>query len=96
MHKDPYQLERAIKLANLQISPEEQAKYILQVEKILDYMQILNQLDSADCESYFHFENQESTLFREDQIQQFSGLNLEKNAPDWEDGFFQVPQILTD
>lgn len=85
-------LDYVLELAHLQIPQEDKAKYLGQLQKILGHMDNLNRLPLD------HFEPATSPdwadpFFREDVVMPHQDLLLEKNAPAWEDGCFQVPKM---
>lgn len=81
-------------LARLQFSPEEEEILTGQLDKILQYMEKLNQLDTANIEPLAHAVDIVNA-FREDQVvNQPSPEALLANAPARERDFFKVPKII--
>ncbi len=83
------QIEQIATLAHLSLSEDEKSRYATQLEAILGYMQILNTLPLYELDTVIP----ESTLRRDD-VSQVIPLNLEKNAPLWAEGCFEVPKMM--
>lgn len=81
-------------LARLQFSPEEAEHLTRQLDKTLQYMEKLDQLDTANVEPLAHVMDIVNA-FREDKItQQRNTEALLTNAPARERNFFKVPKII--
>ncbi|GIW22174.1 MAG: aspartyl/glutamyl-tRNA(Asn/Gln) amidotransferase subunit C [Candidatus Sericytochromatia bacterium] len=81
------------KLSKLTLSDEEIEKYSSQIGDILNYVELLNQLDTSNVEPTTRI-IPVNNVFREDEIKE--GLSIEKvllNAPDKKDNMFKVPKI---
>ncbi len=82
------------KLARINLSSQEVAKFANQLGDIIGYVQKLNKLDTTDVQPTAHAVPLKN-VFREDKARQ--GIKPEealKNAPDKEDNFFRVPRVL--
>jgi len=82
------------KLARLALSDDEKAKYTEQLDKILEYMDELNRVDTSNVEPVFQAVEMKN-VFREDEAA-VSGLadDIIANAPDREDRFFKVKKVI--
>jgi aspartyl-tRNA(Asn)/glutamyl-tRNA(Gln) amidotransferase subunit C len=81
-------------LARLHLTPEETAKLQLQLDRILDYVNQLREVDVRDVEPTSHAWPVRN-VFRADEVR--PGLDREDalaNAPSARDGLFIVPKIL--
>jgi len=97
-------------LANLELTPEERARMLRDLNSILDYIDRLNELDTSDVQPMAQVSDrygvdkskQGSERFayasREDVLE---GLRKSlphevalENAPDADDDFFRVPKVL--
>ncbi len=81
-------------LARLDLSGDEKAKIKGEIEKIIDYMDILNTLDTTDVEPMSHV-LPTTNIFREDEV--VASLPREEilsNAPDSDEGAFRVPKTV--
>lgn len=83
-------------LARLEFKEEELDKFTQQLGNILEYIEQLNELDTNNVEPTSHVLDI-STPLREDKVVEW--LNIEEvlqNAPESEDDFFVVPQVIED
>ena len=88
------EVQRVAVLARLRLTPEEQSSLTDELDRILDYMDKLNQLDTADVDLFSHAANITNTL-REDQVTNRPNADaLLANAPDRDGTFFKVPKII--
>ena len=88
------EVQRVALLARLQFSPQEEEILTGQLDKILQYMEKLNQLDTANVEPLAHAVDIVNA-FREDRVtNQPSSDSLLANEPARERDFFKVPKII--
>jgi aspartyl-tRNA(Asn)/glutamyl-tRNA(Gln) amidotransferase subunit C len=88
------EVQRIALLARLRLTPEEQSSLTEELDRILGYMDKLNQLDTADVDLFSHTANITNTL-REDQVTNRPNADaLLANAPDRDGTFFKVPKII--
>jgi aspartyl-tRNA(Asn)/glutamyl-tRNA(Gln) amidotransferase subunit C len=88
------EVERVAVLARLRLTVEEKSQLTQQLDDILEYMDKLNQLDTAQVEPFTHALETENTL-REDAVtNQPNTEALLANAPDRDGTFFKVPKII--
>jgi len=88
------EVQRVAILARLRLTPEEQSSLTEELDRILGYMDKLNQLDTADVDLFSHTVNITNTL-REDQVTNRRNADaLLANAPDRDGTFFKVPKII--
>ena len=86
-------VEYVAALARLELTEPEIQEYTGQLNSILDYAAMLEQLDTDDVVPTAHSVPLHNVV-REDQVR--DSINREKalkNAPDGEEGFFRVPRI---
>lgn len=87
-------LEYLANLAKLELSGEEKTRYQRDLDKIIDYIDQLKELDTKDVPLTSQVISTRSVL-REDKI--FSSLPQDQalaNAPQKKDGFFRVPKVI--
>ena len=83
-------------LARLEFKEEELEKFTAQLGNILEYIEQLNELDTDNVEPTSHVLDI-STPLREDKVVEWlSTEEVLKNAPESEDDFFVVPQVIED
>ncbi len=87
-------VRKVAKLSRLELTEAEIEEFTGQLSAILDYMEKMNELDTADVQPLAHC-LPISNRFREDSIKE--SLGTEKtlaNAPQRDGEFFKVPKIL--
>ena len=81
-------------LARLELTPEEEAAFTLQLDHILSHFEKLKQLDTGTVAPTAHVLEME-TPFREDVVRNQPAVDsLLANAPQRDDRFFKVPKII--
>lgn len=94
MKLTPEEVQRVALLARLQLSPAEENRLTEQLDKILQYMETLNRLDTAKVEPLAHAVDVVNA-FREDRAVNVPQPDrLLANAPAKEKSFFKVPKII--
>ncbi len=87
-------VEHVARLARLGLSEEEKDTFTKQLSDILDYANILNELDTKKTEPTSHAVPMKNVL-REDKVVLCENTeDILANAPDEEDGMFKVPRII--
>ena len=82
------------KLARLEFSPEEIEKYQQELNDILNYIDMLGEVDAAEVQPLSQVNNDVNNL-REDEVRK--SLTVEEallNAPEAEDGAVIVPKVV--
>lgn len=88
------QVKHVAHLARLAVTEEEAEKFTKHLDAIIEYAELLNELDTENVEPTTHVLDIKNVL-RDDQPR--SWLTQEealKNAPDQKDGQFRVPSII--
>lgn len=81
-------------LAKLELSDSEKQQAKLDMEKMLDYIDKLDELDTTGIEPMPHIFKSKN-VFREDIVTNGDGRdNTLKNAPQIKDGMFVVPKLI--
>lgn len=81
-------------LAKLSVSEEEEQKVALDLDRILDYIETMNELDTEGVEPMSHVLPVKN-VFREDVVvNEDNRTELLKNAPKQKDGSFAVPKTV--
>jgi aspartyl-tRNA(Asn)/glutamyl-tRNA(Gln) amidotransferase subunit C len=88
------EVQRVATLARLRLTPEEEACLADQLDRILQYMEKLNQLDTGEVEPFAHTVDPMNALREDTVTNQPNADALLANAPAREETFFQVPKIL--
>lgn len=87
-------VHKVAKLARLKLTPDEEQQFASQLGKILDYVDILSEVDTAGVEPMAHAADV-SNVFRADEVQPSLDRKIAlQNAPKSDGKYFLVPQIL--
>jgi aspartyl-tRNA(Asn)/glutamyl-tRNA(Gln) amidotransferase subunit C len=88
------QVEYIAKLAKLDFSDSEKDKIAGELDKILQYMEKLNELETGGIEPLSH-PTELSNVMRPDEVKPpLSAEEALKNAPSKGKGFFKVPKVI--
>jgi aspartyl-tRNA(Asn)/glutamyl-tRNA(Gln) amidotransferase subunit C len=88
------EIEHVALLARLKLSDSEKKLFSRQVGSIIDYINKLNELDTADIEPTAHVLPMKN-VFREDKLRpSLPRDNALQNAPERNDNFYRVPKII--
>ena len=91
---DTKKVEQIATLVRLGISEEEAEKFSGQFSSIIDYFNMLNEVDTTDIPPASDIANAENVL-REDVVKpSMSREEFLKNAPQSERGYVKVPTVL--
>jgi aspartyl-tRNA(Asn)/glutamyl-tRNA(Gln) amidotransferase subunit C len=89
-------VKKVAELARLEFNEAQTEKFMNQLGNILEYIEKLNELDTDDVEPTSHVLDI-STPLREDKVQKLLTIDeVLQNAPESEDDFFVVPQVIED
>ena len=87
-------VEHVASLARLEFSDEEKKVLMNQLNRILDYMEKLDELDTSNVEPLSHVIPL-TNVFREDVVKPSQPISeVLKNAPRKTDKFFKVPKVI--
>ncbi|MHC4186069.1 MAG: Asp-tRNA(Asn)/Glu-tRNA(Gln) amidotransferase subunit GatC [Planctomycetota bacterium] len=93
---DSEQVRKVAKLSRLELTEAEVEEFSGQLSAILEYMEKMNELDTAGVEPLAHC-LPVSNVFRNDAVKESLGTDKAlANAPDKDGEFFKVPKILDD
>lgn len=94
MNIDSETVDKIAHLARLELSATEQQEMIGDMNKILDFMAKLNEIDTVGVEPLVYL-SKEINVFREDIVKQ--EITVEeglKNAPKHDDKYFLVAKVI--
>ncbi|MGB2698338.1 MAG: Asp-tRNA(Asn)/Glu-tRNA(Gln) amidotransferase subunit GatC [Candidatus Zixiibacteriota bacterium] len=87
-------VEYVAKLARLKLSEKEKKKFQKELDKIIRYIDQLNQVDTENVPPTSHVIPMQNVL-REDEIKpSLTQKEALANAPDKKDGYFRVPRAF--
>ena len=90
------QVRKVAKLSRLDLSDDEIAAFTGQLSAILEYVEKMDELDTANVEPLAHC-LPVSNCFRADEVRESLGTERTlANAPQRDDEYFKVPKILDD
>jgi aspartyl-tRNA(Asn)/glutamyl-tRNA(Gln) amidotransferase subunit C len=91
---DREQVHKVALLARLELTPEEEEQFTIQLGSILDYVEQLSELDVTDVLPTTRAIDV-SNVTREDELQPYADREAILNsAPEQEGEFFKVPKIM--
>ena len=88
------QIERVALLSRLRLTAEEKAQLTRQLDDVLDYMEKLNQVDTAAIEPFAQALDTANLLRQDAVTNEPDPEALLANAPDRDGTFFKVPKII--
>ncbi|MFD1628528.1 Asp-tRNA(Asn)/Glu-tRNA(Gln) amidotransferase subunit GatC [Pseudopedobacter beijingensis] len=94
MEIDKQTVEKIAHLSRLELSEEEKERSIIELNKILSFMDKLNEVDVTGVEPLIHL-NEEINVLRPDKVvQEISKEDALSNAPKKNDDYFIVPKVI--
>jgi len=87
-------IDRLANLARLKFSEEEKKELKTDLERMIEFVEKLKEVDTTDVEPLLHITNAVNVL-REDEVKQI--INKEEallNAPLTDGNFFKVPKVI--
>jgi aspartyl-tRNA(Asn)/glutamyl-tRNA(Gln) amidotransferase subunit C len=87
-------VDRIATLAKLEYNPEQKQEIINDLNRIISFVEKLNELDTTGVEPMVYM-NDETNILREDVARQtIAHHEALKNAPDHDSDFFRVPKVM--
>jgi len=87
-------VEYVAKLAKLKLSQEEKRRFQKELDKVIRYIDQLNQVDTENVPPTSHVVPMQNVL-REDKVKpSLTQKEALANAPDKKDGHFRVPKVI--
>ena len=87
-------LSRAVKLARIELTPEEEQRLAPQLGEVLQYVEKLNELDVSDVEPTAHATPLSNVMREDEPRESLSQEESLRNAPKTANGLFVVPKIV--
>lgn len=81
-------------LARLRLNEEETEMISKDMNQILEYMELLNQIDTTDVEPLEHVIEVAQSLRKDDPKSPLDHEDALKNAPDADSHYFRVPRVI--
>ena len=81
-------------LSDLKIKDSEINKYLNNLQDILNYAEIINEVDVEDIKETIGEEDR-ANVFRKDEVKEFDNISgIMENAPDKERNMFKIPKVI--
>jgi aspartyl-tRNA(Asn)/glutamyl-tRNA(Gln) amidotransferase subunit C len=87
-------VNRIAELAKLEFTPEEKKELMGDMNKILAFMEKLNELDTEGAEPLIYMSGQVNALRKDEVVQEITHQEALKNAPKKDSDYFRVPKVL--
>ncbi len=87
-------VEHIARLAKLRFTDEEKSKFVDQFNQILDYMEKLNELDTADVQPTYNVLDLQNVMRKDEVKTWLTQDEALANAPKKKHGFFSVPKVI--
>ena len=87
-------VEYVAKLAKLQLTEEEEVAFQRELDKIIKYVDQLNELETDGVPITSHVIPLQNVLREDEVLPSLSADQALANAPKSEDGFFRVPKVI--
>lgn len=87
-------MEYLVNLAKLELTHQEKIHLQRELDKIIKYIDQLNELDTEYLPLTFHLIFLENITREDEVIPSFSKEQTLANAPKKKDGFFRVPRVI--
>ena len=95
MKLDKSDVEKLAHLARLEFSEKEKGEMIEDMDKILGFVDKINELDLEGIEPLVYMTEDNENKLREDKVvEELSRDEALKNAPDKDTDYFKVPKVL--
>ena len=87
-------VDKIAHLARLEIKENEKAEMAADMNKILDFMAKLNEVDTSGVEPLVYMTEQVNSIREDVVIQQITHQEALENAPEKDDDYFRVAKVI--
>ena len=87
-------IEKLESLSKIKLNENEKQKCSEDIEKIISFMNILNEVDTKDVEALSHAFNIKNVMREDETVPSIKNSDVLKNAPNSEKGCFKVPKTF--
>lgn len=94
MKLDLQTVEKLAELAKLEFTEEEKAELLNDLNRILEFMDKLNELDTTGVEPLVYMNDEVNVLRADEVIQELTHEEALLNAPKKDSDYFRVPKVL--
>ena len=96
MKIDNEMVDRIAALAYLRFKDEEKEQIRADLERILNFIEKLNELDTSDVEPLIYLSYSKKALREDGPVEQIDRSDALLNAPDSDGEYFLVPKVIDD
>lgn len=90
----PEEIKHIAKLSMLNLSKEEIEGYTKDMQEIVGYCEMINNIDTSTIDETIAATEQKN-VFRKDEIREFKSREaLLQNAPSQDEGMFRIPKVI--
>ncbi len=89
------EVEKLAHLARLEFNEEEKEKMVEDMDKILGFVEKINELDLEGVKPLVYMSEEENILRKDEIKQEVTKEEALKNAPDKDTDYFKVPKVVT-
>lgn len=94
MELDKKTIDHIAHLARLDLSSQEKEKLGADLDKILGYVELLNELDVSDVKPLVNIVNKQTPMRKDEVTESLTQEEALKNAPEKNSDYFKVPKVL--
>ena len=87
-------VEYVAKLARLELTEEERGAFQRELDKVVEYIDQLNEVDTGNVPVTSHVVPLQNVLREDEVLPSLTADQALANAPKSEDGFFRVPKVI--
>ncbi len=88
------EIKKLAHLSRLELSDEAVVKMSEDMEKVLGFVEKINELELSDIEPLTHLTEEVNILRKDEVIQEISHEDALRNAPDANTDYFKVPKVM--
>lgn len=88
------ELDNIAKLSRINLTDQEKTTFLPQLESVLEYLDVLNQVNTDNVEPTFRVNDQKNVLRGDEPAESFSQETALSSAPKTQDGYFVVPGTI--
>ena len=94
MKLDEKMVDKIASLSKLEFNNQERASILKDMNKMLEFVDQLNELDTSEVEPLIHMSDEINILREDDVVQSISQEEALKNAPSKDSTYFKMPRVL--
>lgn len=94
MRVDDSLIDKLAHLSRLELKDDEKESMKTELEKMITFIDKLNELDTKGVEPLLHMTENEDIYRKDEESGQISKEDVFKNAPLHDDNFFKVPKVI--